>query len=157
MPYIPQEQRKVLDEIIDDAEFDLVPDGKLNYFLFKLMLRRRKIEGESYQFYKNYRAELLECAAEIEKILTFNKEKDFLTKNTWWHEEKLTDKQAITLSQKKFADIWEDKYENVNEISRGEASAMITYLFAMSAIYYNEKKMKTNKKEQYSKEIKNGY
>ena len=67
IPYIKQEQRKVLDEIIDDAEYDLIPDGKLNYFLFKLMLRRRKIEGASYGFYKNYRAELLECAAEIKR------------------------------------------------------------------------------------------
>lgn len=67
MPYIKKEQRPVLDEIIDDAEFDLVPDGRLNYFLFKLMLRRRKIEGESYKFYKNYCAELRACAAEIER------------------------------------------------------------------------------------------
>ena len=31
------------------------------------MLRRRKIEGESYTFYKNYCAELRACAAEIER------------------------------------------------------------------------------------------
>ena len=31
------------------------------------MLHRRRIEGESYGFYKNYRAELLECAAEIKR------------------------------------------------------------------------------------------
>jgi hypothetical protein len=67
MPYIKKEKRPVLDEIIDDAEFDLVPDGRLNYFLFKLMLCRRRIEGESYQFYKNYCAELRACAREIER------------------------------------------------------------------------------------------
>jgi len=67
MPYIKKEKRPVLDEIVDDAEYDLVPDGRLNYMLFKLMLRRRKIEGESYNFYKNYCAELRACAAEIER------------------------------------------------------------------------------------------
>ena len=67
MPYIPKKERPIIDEIIDDAKFDLSPDGKLNYFLFKLMLARREIEGESYQFYKNYRAELKECAAEIKR------------------------------------------------------------------------------------------
>lgn len=67
IPYIKQEQRKVLDEIVDDAEYDLVPNGKLNYFLFKLMLRRRKIEGESYQFYKSYCAELECCVREIRR------------------------------------------------------------------------------------------
>jgi len=67
VPYIKKEQRPVLDEIVDDAMYDLAPDGRLNYMLFKLMLRRRKIEGESYQFYKNYRSELLECAAEIKR------------------------------------------------------------------------------------------
>ena len=67
MPYIKQEQRRVLDDIIEDAEFDLAPDGRLNYFLFKLMIQRRQIEGESYQFYKNYCAELRACAREIER------------------------------------------------------------------------------------------
>ena len=67
MPYIKKEQRPVLDAIVDDARFDLVPDGKLNYFLFKLMLSRRKIEGESYLFYRNYCSELRACAREIER------------------------------------------------------------------------------------------
>ena len=67
MPYIKKEQRAIIDEIVDDAKYGLQADGKLNYFLFKLMLRRREIEGESYQFYKNYRAELKECAAEVKR------------------------------------------------------------------------------------------
>jgi len=68
MPYIPNKNdRAELNEIIDDAKYSLAPDGRLNYFLFKLMLARRGIEGESYQFYKNYRAELQECAAEIKR------------------------------------------------------------------------------------------
>ena len=67
MPYIKKEQRPVLDEIVDDARYDLAPDGKLNYFLFKLMLSRRQIEGESYEFYKNYCAELESCAREIRR------------------------------------------------------------------------------------------
>ena len=67
MPYIERRLRHLLDDIIDDAEFDLVPDGRLNYFLFKLMLRRRKTEGESYKFYKNYCAELECCVREIRR------------------------------------------------------------------------------------------
>lgn len=65
MPFILRKDRHVLDDILDDAEFDLKPDGKLNYFLCCLMLRRRKIEGESYRFYKNYIAELRDAADEI--------------------------------------------------------------------------------------------
>lgn len=68
MPYIESKRdRSIIDEIADDAQFDLVPDGRLNYFLFKLMLLRKEREGESYQFYKNFRAELKECAAEIKR------------------------------------------------------------------------------------------
>jgi hypothetical protein len=81
VPYIPQKLRPSLDAIIDDAEFDLAPDGRLNYFLFKLMLRRRKIEGESYKFYKNYCAELRACATEIERRYMNKYESQKINKN----------------------------------------------------------------------------
>lgn len=116
-------------------------------FSKSIILRRQHEHWDVWEYENNEISKIsespepLEFAAEIEKMLIFNKERDSLIKNVWWHEEKITEKQAATLSQKKFADIWKDKYENIDEISRGEASAMITYLFAMGAIYYMEKKI----------------
>jgi hypothetical protein len=81
MPFIPKEDRRILDEILDDAEFDLIPDGKLNYFLCCLMLRRRKIEGESYAFYKNFIAELRDAADEISDLYKLPYEKRKREKN----------------------------------------------------------------------------
>ncbi len=75
MPFIPKKDRPILDEILDDAEFSLIPDGKLNYFLCCLMLRRRKIEGESYKFYKNFIAELRDAADEISDLYKLPYEK----------------------------------------------------------------------------------
>lgn len=75
MPFIKRKYRHVLDDILDDAEFDLIPDGKLNYFLCCLMLRRRKIEGESYAFYKNFIAELRDAADEISDLYKLPYEK----------------------------------------------------------------------------------
>lgn len=65
MPYIKQMQRKAIDEIVDDAHFNLGANGSLNYFLVKLMLARRKQETESYTFYKNFLGELEMCKQEI--------------------------------------------------------------------------------------------
>lgn len=75
MPFIPKDKRPVLDEILDDAEFDLEPDGKLNYFLVALMLRQRKIKGESYAFYKNFIAEIRDAADEISDLYKLPYEK----------------------------------------------------------------------------------
>ena len=75
MPFIPRKYRHVLDDILDDAEFDLIPDGKLNYFLVALMLRRRKVEGESYKFYKNFIGELRDAADEISDLYKLPYEK----------------------------------------------------------------------------------
>ena len=75
MPFIPRKDRHILDEILDDAEFDLKPDGKLNYFLVALMLRQRKIKGESYAFYKNFIAELRDAADEISDLYKLPYEK----------------------------------------------------------------------------------
>lgn len=65
MPYIKKLARKIIDEIVDDAHFSVAANGSLNYFLVKLMLVRRKLEGESYTFYKNYIGELEMAQAEI--------------------------------------------------------------------------------------------
>jgi hypothetical protein len=65
MPYIKKIARKMIDEIVDDAHFSIAANGTLNYFLTKLMLVRRKQEGESYTFYKNYLGELEMAQAEI--------------------------------------------------------------------------------------------
>jgi len=58
-------QRKAIDEIVDDAHFNLAANGSLNYFLVKLMLARRKKEMESYTFYKCFLGELEMCKQEI--------------------------------------------------------------------------------------------
>lgn len=55
----------MIDEIVDDAHFSVAANGSLNYFLVKLMLVRRKLEGESYTFYKNYLGELEMAKQEI--------------------------------------------------------------------------------------------
>jgi len=65
MPYIKKMQRKAIDEIVDDAHFNLAANGSLNYFLVKLMLARRKKEMESYTFYKCFLGELEMCKQEI--------------------------------------------------------------------------------------------
>jgi hypothetical protein len=65
MPYIPKLARKIIDEIVNDAHFSVAANGSLNYFLVKLMLVRRKLEGESYTFYKNYLGELEAAKLEI--------------------------------------------------------------------------------------------
>ena len=75
MPFIKEKDRPVLDSILDDAEFDLIPDGKLNYFLVALMLRRRRISGESYAFYKNFIAEIRDAADEISDLYKLPYEK----------------------------------------------------------------------------------
>jgi len=65
MPFIKQIIRPAIDKIVNENWFFLPHNGPLNYFLVKLMLRRRKQEGESYQFYKCYIAELRDAADEI--------------------------------------------------------------------------------------------
>ena len=65
MPYIKRIARKIIDEIVGDAHFSVAANGSLNYFLVKLMLTRRKLEGESYTFYKNYLGELEMAQTEI--------------------------------------------------------------------------------------------
>ena len=67
MPYIPQKRRKELDEIVEAMEkADVVADGDLNYLLFAFC---KRYFVESYRSYKNYCAELHQCATEIERRL----------------------------------------------------------------------------------------
>lgn len=65
MPYIPQENRKKMDEVVFQMINNGVePDGKLNYVLFKFCKETVK---PSYNNYKNFIAELNECANEIRR------------------------------------------------------------------------------------------
>lgn len=65
MPFILPIARPAIDKIVKENWFFLPATGHLNYFLCKLMLRRRKQEGESYQFYKCFCAELEQAAKYI--------------------------------------------------------------------------------------------
>lgn len=65
MPYIIPMARIALDKLIDKYRYNLAANGSLNYFLVKLMLVRRRQEGESYTFYKNYIGELEMAQSEI--------------------------------------------------------------------------------------------
>ncbi len=63
MPYVKQEDRPRLDKVVaamKDAGVKV--DGDLNYILYAFMIRHIK---PSYNNYKNYRAELKECAKEV--------------------------------------------------------------------------------------------
>ena len=82
MPYVVKEKRPVLDIIVqsmarvydvpkgvDEHYTDgssLKADGDLNHILFAFCKRHVK---PSYNNYKNFRGELLECAAEIKRRL----------------------------------------------------------------------------------------
>jgi len=67
MPYIKQERRKHVDNVVYEMEKqNVVADGDLNYILYKYC--RIAIEP-SYNNYKNYCAELRQCATEIERRL----------------------------------------------------------------------------------------
>jgi len=65
MPYIKQEKRGVLDDIVNDMHLAGVKgDGDLNYILFAFCKRHVK---PSYNEYKNFIGELRQCATEIER------------------------------------------------------------------------------------------
>ena len=67
MPYIKQDKRIKLNEIVDlMEECGIKADGDLNYILFKYC--KYHIEP-SYNNYKNYCGELRQCATEIERRL----------------------------------------------------------------------------------------
>jgi len=64
VPYIRQERRAELDDIIDQLGDALAMDGDLNYVLFALC---KRYVHPSYNNYKNYLGELGECIAEIRR------------------------------------------------------------------------------------------
>jgi len=67
MPYIKQFDRPRMDEVVDEMITQGVrPDGKLNYVLFKFC---KDTVEPSYNNYKNFCAELRQCATEIERRL----------------------------------------------------------------------------------------
>ena len=60
MPFIDEERRKELDPIVElMAKTCIQADGDLNYILFAYCKRYIK---PSYKNYKNFKAELRECA-----------------------------------------------------------------------------------------------
>jgi len=65
MPYIKDEPRKDMDEIVDLMDKKNVQaNGDLNYILFKFCKFHVK---PSYNNYKNFCGELRQCATEIER------------------------------------------------------------------------------------------
>jgi len=67
MPYIKQERREDCNKVVGEMNcIDVKADGDLNYILYKYC--KNSIEP-SYNNYKNYCAELRQCATEIERRL----------------------------------------------------------------------------------------
>jgi hypothetical protein len=67
MPYIYQERREEIDQIVDYMEdWHVESNGDLNYLLFAYC--KRTVEP-GYVNYRNYCAELRACATEIERRL----------------------------------------------------------------------------------------
>ncbi len=65
MPYIKQERRPLMDEVLEAMHYAGVnADGDLNYILFKFC-KEQVIPG--YNNYKNFCGELRQCATEIER------------------------------------------------------------------------------------------
>lgn len=67
MPYITQEMRPSMDEVVDLMYNNNVKaNGDLNYVLFKFC---KYYITPSYNNYKNFCGELRQCATEIERVL----------------------------------------------------------------------------------------
>ncbi len=62
MPFVPEEKRPQLDKVYQAmVDAGINADGDLNYILYKFC-KYQVIQ--SYNSYKNYHGELLECAAQ---------------------------------------------------------------------------------------------
>lgn len=67
MPYIKQDNRKVMDEIVQlMLDLNVKVDGDLNYILYKFC---KKAVKPSYNNYKNFIGELNCCSKEIYRRL----------------------------------------------------------------------------------------
>ena len=67
MPYIKQDRRDVLDQIVDAMDVaNVKADGDLNYILFAFC---KRYVSPSYNNYKNFCGEIYQCATEIERKL----------------------------------------------------------------------------------------
>ena len=65
MPYIKQNERSAMDQIVNMMDdWDVKADGDLNYILYAFCKRHVK---PSYNNYKNFCGELRQCATEIER------------------------------------------------------------------------------------------
>lgn len=65
MPYVKQEQRERLDDIVEDmASAAVKVNGDLNYVLYAYC---KRYVIPSYNNYKNFCGELRQCATEIER------------------------------------------------------------------------------------------
>ena len=72
MPYIKQENRTAMDEVVDVmTEVGVKADGDLNYILFKYCKYQIPL---SYNNIKNFCGELRQCATEIERRILANYE-----------------------------------------------------------------------------------
>jgi len=73
MPYINQEYRESLDEVVSIMlDKGVEPNGTLNYVLFKFCKEYFKHRSqESYNTLKNFIGELNESAAEIRRRILF--------------------------------------------------------------------------------------
>lgn len=64
MPYIKDQQRAVMDQIVDQMAHTVKANGDLNYILYAFCKRHI---NPSYNDYKNYLGELNEAAEEIRR------------------------------------------------------------------------------------------
>ena len=79
MPYIKNNRRNEVDEVLRAMEkIDIKADGDLNYLLYKYCSRNI---NPSYNNYKNYCAELRQCATEIERRMLADYENQKIIEN----------------------------------------------------------------------------
>ena len=65
MPYIKQEDRPIMNKVVDSMiDVGVKANGDLNYILYKFC---KEQVSPSYNNYKNFCGELRQCATEIER------------------------------------------------------------------------------------------
>lgn len=79
MPYVKQEQRPNLDDVVDEmAASEVIANGDLNYILYAYC---KRFIAPSYNNYKNFCGELRQCATEIERRILAPYEDEKIKKN----------------------------------------------------------------------------